>query len=662
MKKTIGGNRVGSGKKMKVDLKSYERSTHDLSHAWRSTMSAGTLVPFYARPILPGSTFDIEASINIDTHPTIGPLFGSYKAQIDFYICPMRLYIARLHNNESGLGMDMKNVYIPQIEVEAEYLNKKAPKGDNNQINPSSVLGHLGIRGLGRGTQEGQILKRQFNGIPYLAYHEIYKNYYANQQEEFGAVLDTRGTIENISATYTNEDESVVFTKDFPSGARITKTNGSSLQWIFDTDDETAVNEEAIMGKLSPGEEGTMRPLHLYFNTVEKESTMEDTIQVTMSDPIIAGSGTQIWYGWDYIQNESEFPQIKTFPLANIDRMKRQILQHEYESPMIIDGESITPYNYSLQLGNTITNQQGLLLKTYQNDLFNNYMNSEWIDGENGINQITAVQIIDDKLEIPSLILARKVFNVLNRIALSGGTYDDWLEVTYDHERVSRYESPAYMGGLIQELVFEEVVSTTATETENGGEQPLGTLAGRGRMSPKKKGGNIVIKTDEPAYIIGIVSLTPRIDYSQGNEWDVNLKTFDDLHKPELDAIGFQDLITDQMAWFDTECDTNGNVNFKSAGKQPAWINYQTAVNRTRGNFAVPIQEGETDGGQMWMTLNRQYEYSNSGIQDLTSYIDPEKFNNIFAYARRDAQNFWVQIGLSITARQKMSAKVMPNL
>src|SRR5690606_13889217 len=111
--------------------------------------------------------------------------------------------------------------------------------------------------------------------------------------------------------------------------------------------------------------------------------------------------------------------------------------------------------------------------------------------------------------------------------------------------------------------------------------EPLGTLAGRGIMAGKSKGGKINIRVDEPSYIMGIVSLTPRIDYSQGNKWDVNLKTMDDFHKPALDEIGFQELITDQMAWWDTKIIYMDNIGnplekptplFKSAGKQPAWL------------------------------------------------------------------------------------------
>lgn len=46
MQKTLGGDRLGSGHKQKVYLHGYERSTHDLGYLWRTTMSAGTLVPF----------------------------------------------------------------------------------------------------------------------------------------------------------------------------------------------------------------------------------------------------------------------------------------------------------------------------------------------------------------------------------------------------------------------------------------------------------------------------------------------------------------------------------------------------------------------------------------------------------------------------------------
>ena len=148
----------------------------------------------------------------------------------------------------------------------------------------------------------------------------------------------------------------------------------------------------------------------------------------------------------------------------------------------------------------------------------------------------------------------------------------------------------------------------------------------------------------------------PRIDYSQGNRWDIHLKNMAEFHVPQMDEIGFQNLIAENMAWWTSYFSPDDDEwKTQSVGKQPAWLNYMTNYNRTYGNFA--------EESERFMVLNRNYERGiNYTIADLTTYIDPTKYNYIFADARLDAQNFWTQIGVNMTARRKMSAKVMPNL
>ena len=104
---TLGGDRLGSGKKQKVYLHNYERSTHDLGYIWRSTMAPGTLVPFLKQVALPGDNFKIELNADVKTLPTVGPLFGSFKLQLDVFLCPIRIYNAQLHMNRLGVGMDI---------------------------------------------------------------------------------------------------------------------------------------------------------------------------------------------------------------------------------------------------------------------------------------------------------------------------------------------------------------------------------------------------------------------------------------------------------------------------------------------------------------------------------------------------------------------------
>ena len=139
------------------------------------------------------------------------------------------------------------------------------------------------------------------------------------------------------------------------------------------------------------------------------------------------------------------------------------------------------------------------------------------------------------------------------------------------------------------EIVFEELVSTAETT-----DKPLGTLAGKGNLIDKK-GGRIEIECKEPCIIMGIMSITPRIDYSQGNKWYMTeLNNMNDLHKPALDGIGFQELMTEQMAWWDVKISDTGELTKFSAGKQPAWLNYMTSYNEVYGTFADPDKAGYT--------------------------------------------------------------------
>lgn len=647
IKKTLGGDRLGSGKKMTVSYRNYERSTHDLSYIWRSTMATGTLVPFLKQVALPGDTFDIDLNADVKTLPTVGPLFGSFKLQLDVFMIPMRLYNAQLHMNKLNVGMDMSKVKFPIIHVVTNELDDNNPLPvELQQINPSSLLSYLGFKGTGIKITEGSSVSIHINSMPILAYYDIYKNYYANKMEEVGYVIMPDFT-KGISEVKMNGN-----TITLPNQTGFTIT-GSTYLDITVSDDIDIDDIELEINQAWGGHN-----IRMIFNDVWKDSNniihcynVKDEYK---NDP------------FNDIKCISDVKSIKLlqFPLSNIDTMRENILKASTSSAYILNHSSSNPYGSLVnRLQNTNESfskwsMNGLALKTYQSDLFNNWLKNELISGSSGtsINEITAVSTSGGSFTIDSLNLAKKVYDMLNRIAVSGGSYEDWLQAVYTHDIYRRAESPIYMGGLSKEIVFQEVIANAGFETD-GNSEALGTLAGRGILSQKHKGGKLYIKVDEPSYIMGIISITPRIDYSQGNDWDLDLKTMNDLHKPALDGIGFQDLITTQMAFWELHRDNNDALVKFSAGKQPAWINYMTNYNKTFGNFANPDD-------QMFMTLNRRYEYNptTKRIKDLTTYIDPKKFNYIFADTERDAQNFWVQVAVDCIARRKMSAKIIPNL
>lgn len=682
MKTTIGGDRLGSGQKESVSMRNYDRSTHDLSYTWRSSMAAGTLVPFMVEQALPGDSFDINLNCEVLTLPTVGPLFGSFKVQLDVFQVPIRLYQGRLHMNELGIGMKMDEIKLPQIRLKTPWNTSETSYNDLvnvEQINPSALLRYLGISGLGsNGSAYDADIVRDFNAVPFLAYYSIFKEYYSNKQEDTAYAIGVGQNNRLSDVKWANAyvvagfgyplniyDTEVVFTddsaiKEVRIGFGVGETQADPVncnilvddisQPLTDVFDEVSWVQDPLVGG--------------YFSCTGLTNPGTVKLEVPPQDvPPIGG-----------VPDFSKIA-LRDFPLKNIDDMRKNILRWDNDSTAYILNVDSTGLPYSLSNSevqnpngrnprSTEYSQNGLCVKTYQSDIFNNWISTEWIDGPNGVNEVTKVDTTGDSFTIDALNLAKKVYVMLNRIAISGGTYDDWLDAVYTHERRKGTENPVYMGSLIKELSFQEVISNSEAESTDGILQPLGTLAGRGRLTSKNKGGQIKVKVDEPSYIMGIVSITPRIDYSQGNRFYTNLRTLDDLHKPALDAIGFQDLVTDQMHYKDTLVSGEDDAQdpfFRSAGKQPAWIDYMTNYNRCYGNFADRQKD-------MFMTLNRRYEIDQEvspvgpRITDLTTYIDPAKYNFIFAQTDLSAQNFWVQIANNITARRKMSAKVIPNL
>ena len=680
MKKTLGGDRLRSESKMEVYLPNFGRSSHNIGKIIRTSQACGTIVPYWCQIGLDGTTFYVDITTKVKTLPTTGPVFGSFKHQIDVFVIPVRLYIAALHNNALGVGLNMSKVLLPYFH--AYSANASIYENDTNrgQVNPSSLLSYLGIKGFGY-SSVNQYLRR-FPAIFNLAYWDIFKNYYANKQEEMAYVV-----------TGVNHSWKKISVGDgYVSEIEWTE-NKSQTYTITPTAEKPKYIKLEFEEKVSPEEVGEIQLLtnnakspNLKANTLTK---LGDSFVFERTDPDAPGirepenprKATNIYMykiktaiKLAYNQDKTGFYlitmpdnqkiQLTSFPLKNIDDERTAILAAPSTSAYEVSKK--LPYSAAteeFELPNhdrsaTYTSakswfsQAGLAVKTYLSDRFNNWLNTEWIDGTTGgINAITAVDVSDGKLTMDALILQKKIFNMLNRVAITDGTYQAWREATYGIRSATLPESPIFCGGMQSEIAFDEIVSNAATD-----EEPLGTLAGRGIATMYKSGRDLKIKCSEPSMIMALGSITPRIDYSQGNKWWTRLQNMDDFHKPTLDAIGFQELITEEAAAWNTELDGNYTPIYQSLGKQPSWIEYTTDVNETYGEFAAGMPLA-------FMCLNRVYEENEDGtIDNASTYIDPTIYNNIFAESRLSSQNFWVQVAFDVTARRVMSAKQIPNL
>lgn len=649
VQKNIGKNTIGDNQKMSVSLHDYQMSTHDLSTIVRNTQSPGTLVPNLCLVGQKGDTFDIDIDANVLTHPTTGPLFGSFKLEHHVYTAPVRLYNSWLHNNRTKIGLNMAQVKLPQIAVVLNATYDKVTTEDNQwaQVNPSCLLAYLGIRGYANlsGVPTKQANK---NAVPILAYYDIFKNFYANTQEDNFYIIGAALQLNKISRVTPAGNEASIPLQN-------TYIMEDGLQYQISDVSNDKLDYIEVRWQASNGGPANTTKLSKIVDEIQVSGTT-----ATFTAAVKAATGAEYIRIYSIQSNEST--ALKEIPLENLDTIRDKILMTAGDTVFNIGSltASVEPFN-SFTKRLTATNklystipQFGLCLKTYNSDQFQNWINTEWIDGVDGINEASAVDVSDGTLSMDALNLSQKVYNFLNRIAVSGGTYRDWLETVYTGGNyMERCETPMFEGGVSQEIVFQEVVSNSASENE-----PLGTLAGRGVTTGRQKGGHIRIKVTEPCYIMSICSITPRIDYGQGNTWDTYLETMDDWHKPALDGIGYQDSTNGERAWWTDYYTADPDLKRTSAGKTVAWLNYMTNVNRTFGNFAPGMSES-------FMVLNRNYSMNNAAspqIEDLTTYIDPVKFNYIFADANLDAMNFWIQTRFDIKVRRLISAKQIPNL
>lgn len=680
MKKTLGGDRIRSESKMEVYLPNFGRSSHNIGKIIRTSQACGTIVPYWCQIGLDGTTFYIDITTKVKTLPTTGPVFGSFKHQIDVFVIPIRLYIAALHNNALGVGLNMSKVLLPRFLVYS--ANTSIYENDTNrgQVNPSSLLSYLGIKGFGN-TKVNQYI-RSFPAIFNLAYWDIFKNYYANKQEEYAYVITGINHTWKTISVGNGISWNKTWTENKSAAYKIEPTTDKPKYIKLEFEENISpeeVNEIQFLTNI-PGSTQKLNELTRLGDSFVFERTDPDAIGIKAPDnPRKATKvfvykvkqSIQIAYNMDTAgENLITMPdnqkiKLTQFSLKNIDDERTKILAAPSTSAYTINNLTM-PYgaatatldlpNYNrsktYHSSNAWYSQAGLAVKTYLSDRFNNWLNTDWIDGTTGgINAITAVDVTDGKLTMDALILQKKIFNMLNRVAITDGTYQAWREATYGIRSATLPESPIFCGGMQSEIAFDEIVSNSATD-----EEPLGTLAGRGIATMYKSGRGLKIKCTEPSMIMALGSITPRIDYSQGNKWWTRLQNMDDFHKPTLDAIGFQELITDEMAAWNTEVTGQEEVTYASLGKQPSWIEYTTDVNETYGEFAAGMPLA-------FMCLNRVYEEDEDGtIKNASTYIDPTIYNNIFAESRLSSQNFWVQVAFDVTARRVMSAKQIPNL
>lgn len=189
-----------------------KRSWFDRSHINRFSMSPGVIYPIFCEEIIPNSFVKLNFKDLVKSDPLLGSLYGSFRMSYQAFFVPSRLYNYALDSNKyaplnSSTGQPFDDSFptfspYQYMENYSYPTTIKAPRGgllDMLGYFPADIMVTLPE-------------DMRLNAIPLIAYYDICRSYYVNNQNSNLPILLSQrvgslgieGDTETINDTYAN--------------------------------------------------------------------------------------------------------------------------------------------------------------------------------------------------------------------------------------------------------------------------------------------------------------------------------------------------------------------------------------------------------------------------------------------------------------------------
>lgn len=632
----------------KLLVKKPKFSNFDISSVTRMSAKPGVLYPVFIQDMLPGETINLNIQSLIKTYPTLAPLMGTFKVQFDIFRCPLRYYVPRMDGQDQDAittGKKLPQIYMPYIPFAYDEENEEynAIYGPYDMIRPGTIFDYflnscymsLPISQVDAGHDK----VFHFPAHYYKAYWDIFRSYYINQQEPgHYYTVEKLQDVEISSQTgiSTNSRVSDFFMEhDFR-----TISNVSDIGYIdIDPESSTSYSPDFVPSIFSK----TVGITGKGFKNVATDFIGAYAITDAETIPTYLQEGDIVLPGLSFVKGSQYF------------------FTHQYK--------------YAFP--------RGLACRTYRNDYITAVLNS---DKCSSAKQYVNVQ--NNKVSITEITFANKLQNYLELSVAAGSRYKEWVRSQFGVSPHDDLMMPELLGSISTWLNFEDVIQTSDEVN-----QPLGTLAGKG-SGLLSNGKTFDIYAEEHAICMVMMSIIPQVDYYQGMPKCMLKETFDDIFKPALDNIGYQDLfefevsaLNDRNSWLMETSDSIGSSEaiptyrknytgdqykadrVTSLGKQPAWLEYKTGLNHVHGDFVDSLRywtnAREMFSPQEWHRGTESAQNptkQKDSVKHYSSYIDPSQWNNAFADSSLDSENFLVQIRFGAFRRSPMSKNLLRKL
>lgn len=584
----------------KLDLPKPQRSNRSLSHTVVGSFSCGPLYPVLALDVLPGDDFRVKLNALIESFPMLAPAMSGYKVSFDAYFCPWSNYYGWM-SNDSRLSTEQiikrKRHTIP-IGGNRSFDRIQGLTIDDvykAQVKPSSLLNHLNVPAFYFGeivnTGEPDDADMSFTPLQIpaeriLAYLDVFRHYYANNQED-----------------------------KYPQ-VRASSRPLNSADWLA-----PAFNRLSDLDRL--------------------------------------------------------FTEVRSLP----DGVN---LFEEFDSTDPAYSALFNVYHRASRTSTQVNVPlQGLCFRTYRMDLLRGILNSSV-----GSYRST-IDVSGDQISYDTILEAGKLFDLIQRIDVTGGRFSDWMWTRWHVKPYNDIHRPIYLGSVSESFGNVDVLAQSAgTQYNENGEVISSSGAGQqtgfavGRIN--RPGEVFRLRSNQYGTFMIIMSMVPLVRYSQGFDLNMLKTTFADIYDPAFSQIGYQDVSRYELSalprlyGFPANDDQLDSLNFynntvrETVAKRIAWSEYMGMLDRSVGSFA---QGASLD----YWAFNRVYTDNvfvpaNSTVSedaasvlapygqfDMSSYVLPDVWNNLFAVKNFTQENFRFRVSFDILAKRPIGNRVLPH-
>lgn len=155
-----------------------DRSTFDMSHAWKGTMDAPFIVPCLLQEILPGDTFSVNSTAFMRLATPIKPIMDNLTADIHYFFVPNRLVWDNWQffmGERTNVDDDPTTVSIPQMVLDMDV-----------NLYIGTMWDYFGLPLVDVVDAELSV-----NALPFRGYGLIYNEWYRNQNLEDSMQIPT---------------------------------------------------------------------------------------------------------------------------------------------------------------------------------------------------------------------------------------------------------------------------------------------------------------------------------------------------------------------------------------------------------------------------------------------------------------------------------------